>query len=163
LVRESTSIEHAAVLRGTWIALASAGCVYRAGSYQDVYYLEPWSGARVELACLEVAIDRVHDAVAPDPVISIGFGNRCDHRVVVDLGAVRVTADGSGEELVLVPHDPNHELVPRALSARWSGSERIAYEPSGAGRVCVDVSALERDAHGRDAIRCFDPITEAQP
>jgi hypothetical protein len=149
------------VTRPSWIACACACacacCAYRQGRYRDLNIQGEWAGERLALACLEVAIEHVHDDVAPDPVIALHFGNRCDHSVVVDLGAVRVTAGAPREELVLAPHDPRHELAPHSLPARFTGGETIAYEPSGAtGRVCVDVSALERGARGRDAIRCFD-------
>jgi len=136
------------------LAIACAGCAYGAGSYHDLLSPGPaWPGARVELACLDVAIEPVHDAVAPDPVIALRFGNRCDHRVVVDLAAVRVTTG----DVALAPHDPDRALLPRALPARWTGDETIAYEPAGAtSRVCVDVGALERGTRSRGAVRCFD-------
>jgi hypothetical protein len=136
------------------LALACASCAYNAGDYRD--WNQPdvlWLGAHVELACLDVAIVPVHDEVAPDPVLALHFGNRCDHRVAIDLAAVRVVA---GDHR-LAPHDPAHELVPRDLPARWIGGETIGYEQAGSSsRVCVDVGALERGSYRADATRCFE-------
>jgi hypothetical protein len=148
-------------MRRIAITLAYAGCAYGVSSYRDLTTFDsPWWGAHVVLACLDVSILPVHDAVAPDPVFALHFGNRCDHRVAIDLAAVRVVAG----ERVLSPHDPQHELVPRSLPARWTGDETIGYEPRpGASRICVDVGALERDTHRNGAVRCFDGDVEVAP
>ncbi|HEY1550453.1 MAG TPA: hypothetical protein VGG28_21645 [Kofleriaceae bacterium] len=148
-------------MRSAIVVLACASCAYDAGSYRDLNTIEePWPGAHVVLACLDVAILRVHDAVAPDPAFAFHFGNRCNHRVEIDLAAVRVVAG----ERVLAPYDPQHELVPHRLPARWTGYESIGYEPDrGATRVCVDVGKLERGTHRDGAVRCFGGDVEVAP
>ncbi len=119
-----------------------AACAYRGGT-GDVYAKLP--GTHVAFPCVELAISQVRDAVARQPVIQYAFGNRCDHRVMIDFTALRVVAnDATGREVPLVPYDPRHELRPLPLPGGFAGGERIEYDAPGGERielaqVCVDV------------------------
>jgi hypothetical protein len=120
-----------------------AACAYR-GDYRAYYASLP--GTHVALPCVELAMARVHDARAHDPVIGYAFGNTCPHRVMIDFTSLRVVArDAYRREVPLVPYDPRHEIRPLPLPAGFSGGERIEYDaPEGQhvelAELCVDVS-----------------------
>ena len=113
-----------------WALILIAGCSYRAGSYADLR--GPWPGTRVELECVELSVWRDEGNV-----ITYGFGNRCDHRVLLDLASVRVMSDG----VVQRAYDPRGEIQAAMLPAKFLGRESIEYQPGGA-RLCVDVGGV---------------------
>ncbi len=110
--------------------LVGSGCAYHPGAYSD--YGGRWPGAHVELGCVELAVARGEGSV-----ISYAFGNRCDHRVLLDLASVRVTADG----VLQRAYDPHGEIEARMLPAHFLGRESIEYQPGGA-QLCVDVGGV---------------------
>lgn len=125
-------------------ALAGAGCSYHAGSFRG-----PWSefpSQRVTLGCVDLAVGRDDRGYARGPVVEYAFGNRCDHRVELDLASLRVVSRGvDGELRPLVAYDPRRELRPLPLIALSSGSESIEYRdaydtPAAAhASICIDV------------------------
>ncbi len=130
------------------VLAAGAGCAYRPGSLLEVRPGEP-AVAR-QIGCLDVAISVTGDAAVPDldPVVTIKFGNRCDRRLDVDLGAlvVRATYGGAGGHR-LAAYDPRGEIRRLPLDARGQGVERIEYQtPPGVlgppRRLCIEVAAI---------------------
>jgi hypothetical protein len=119
-----------------------AGCGYHPGSFTDRQGTSP--GAHTTLGCIDLAVSRADDSEA-GPLIDYFVGNRCDHRVTVDLAHVRVIArSDTGADVSLAAYDPRNELIPRLLNAQWSGRARIEYraaEP--VASVCVDVGGIE--------------------
>ncbi len=113
-----------------WAILLVAGCAYHPGSYRD--YSGPWPGAHVELDCVELSVARGEGSV-----IQYAFGNRCDHRVLLDLASVRVTADG----VLQRAFDPRGEIRPLMLPAHFLGREQIEYQPGGQ-QMCIDVGGI---------------------
>ncbi len=141
------------------LSLGLVGCTaYSPGSFR--HRGQEFSGQLVTLECLDLAVAGDRDVVAPGPILDYRFGNRCDHAIAVDLGAVRATGrTPSGEEVALVPYDPYREIKPLRLEARTTGRERLEYRKAqdfgidlvqvcvaldgvtgrgGGGRVCVD-------------------------
>src|SRR5580692_1907149 len=94
------------------LVLLLAACGYRAGSFHDFFQPEHWDGTHVTLGCLDLAMTATTDVAVPDqPVVSFEFGNRCEHRVVVDLGAVHVVATNThGQDVALIACDPRQEI-----------------------------------------------------
>lgn len=138
-------------MRGWSVALAVlvGGCFYVPESFE--FGASPFTGKRVKLPCLDVAVTLTDDARATSPVVQYNFGNRCAHDAIVDLGAVRAIGrypDGTGHELH--PYDPRHELRPLQIDGWWRSDEQIMYVAE-AGTVapnvlCLDVGAAERVA-----------------
>ena len=143
-----------------------AGCFhYHPGSFAD-FRTQRWAGTRVALPCLDLAIDVARDEQVSGPVVTYAFGNRCDHDVTLDVGAVRVVArDDRGRELHLAAVDPRREIHPLALPALFYDTERIEYDGDFAERelvqVCVDVGALERPAPAGERWICRGTPLEA--
>ena len=99
--------------------------------------------------CLDLAVASSEEADVNDPVVAYSLGNRCDHRLEVDLATIRVVGrDASGHENKLVAFDPRGELQPTTLNALWSGRAKISYRgaPVGLTSICVDVGSVDRDA-----------------
>jgi hypothetical protein len=137
-----------------------AGCAYKPGSFASSSH--DFSGQRVSVGCLDVAVERRADAPI-GPVLAYQFANRCDRMTTVDLGAVTVIGrDADGSETRLRLYDPRTEIHPVSLDARKVGGESLAYW---AGRpvaqVCVDIATLAR--HGAPQWVCFgsDAVTVA--
>jgi hypothetical protein len=107
-----------------------AGCSYHAGAYRDLR--GPWPGTRVELGCVEMSVWRDEGSV-----ITYAFGNKCDHRVLLDLASVRVMSDG----VVQRAYDPRDEIHAAMLPANFLGRESIEYQPGGS-QLCVDVGGV---------------------
>jgi hypothetical protein len=155
---------------------ASAACVlascyiYSPHSYVDL--VTPFPGARVDLGgCLDLAVTYTEDALAHGQVVGYTFGNRCYHRVIVDLAAVRaVEYVGGGEYRPLRPYDPNHELAPLPIEALWQGHEQIEYDTPSAtvdwptAKVCVDVGGVDGSAPRRARWVCLgSSVQDALP
>ncbi len=144
--------------RYTWLALAlalaplvGAGCSYKPSSFD--YYWHPFAGQRLTGACLDLGIGRDDQGYTLGPVIGYTFGNRCEHRVTVDLASLRVVAHGiDGSVTPLHAYDPNAEIRPATLVALGAGQELIEYRDSAgtpAARtadVCVDIGAIEPES-----------------
>jgi hypothetical protein len=83
--------------------------------------------------CVDVHADCSWPAESTGPVATIDLGNRCDHGVVVDLGAIHATAVHREYEAdhatACQPYDPDQEIRPRALSPGAHGAEWIEYHP----------------------------------
>src|SRR5262249_44714816 len=113
-------------------------------------------GKHVELGCVDLAVAQVERPDAPGTVVQYTFGNRCDHRVGVDLATVSARGrTASGVELPLTAFDPRGELRPLDMIARWAGRELSAYrgaEPVVA--ICVDVGGVDRTIARRERWVC---------
>lgn len=134
-------------LGGALAALGLAGCLsYSPGSFRRGS--EPFEGQHLTLDCLELGVAGQHDAVAIGPVVSYQFGNRCDHAVAVDLGAIRATGwTPSGQEVALIPYDPYREIKPLRLEAHSYGRERLEYRKAvdlgvDLVHVCVELGGV---------------------
>ncbi len=106
------------------VVLLSA-CGYRAGTLRP----SAASGKVAVVDCLDVAVDPLADPAAAGTAVTYRFGNRCDHSVRVDLGAVQAFgrfADGS--RVALVAYDPEHVIRAGRLDPRRQGSESIEYQ-----------------------------------
>jgi hypothetical protein len=130
-------------MRAAWSCLVLAGCFYAPNSFR--HPLGSFTGKRVSLPCLDVAVTLTDDDRALGPVVAYSFGNRCLHAVPVNLAAVRVVAkDNAGNTREVAPYDPKHEIVPLRIDALWSGAERIEYPAGrGADTICVDLARLD--------------------
>ncbi len=135
------------------MALLAACYAYEPGSFRG---REDFPGKRVELGCLDLAVAQIERPEAPGTVVQYTFGNRCDHRVGVDLATVSARGTtASGAQIPLVAFDPRGELRPIEMIARWGGRERIAYrgaEPVVA--VCVDVGGVDQTIARRENWVC---------
>lgn len=149
-------------LVGCALGLAGMGCVaaYRPGSFALAD--QPFSGERVTVGCLDVAIERRVDAKA-GPVLAYQFANRCDAMTVVDLAAVAVIAHHvDGSEAAMRPYDPHGEIRPVSLDGRKVGGEALAYWARGiVAQVCVDLATLARS--GPPQWLCFASPSGAPP
>lgn len=129
-----------------WSVLAVlAGCSYHPGSFRD--HAGTWAGTTTTLGCIDVAVANGDEVGATGTVIAYGLGNRCERRVVVDLGSVRaVGRDFDGRERPLVAYDPRGELRPIRLHALWSGRAQVAYRGVDANiaSICVDIGRIDR-------------------
>jgi hypothetical protein len=129
------------------IAVAVAGCSYHAGTYAD--YRGGFPGTRFTTPCLDLAIGPARDPQARGPVVSYAFGNRCDHRVTLDLASVRAIArELDGRQRPLVAYDPRGEIEVATLGALGFGREQIEYvDPVGAAAEwCVDIGGIDGSA-----------------
>ncbi len=123
--------------RVRWFLILLVGCVtpYHQGAI--VGDVQPIGG------CLDLAVLGGLRSEAVGAVVVYRFGNRCDHKTLLDLASVRVRS-AQGE---LVAYDPAHEIVPLDLTAFGSGEEWIEYSPGGnydwldvdIGRVAGDI------------------------
>ena len=135
--------------------MLAAGCSYHAGSFRD--RAGAWPGTTTTVGCIDVAVATADEAGIAGSVVAYAIGNRCAHRVVVDLGAVRAVArDIDGREVTLAAYDPRGELRPLPLNANWSGRARIAYRGDDATvtSICVDVGGIDRSAVTGDRWIC---------
>lgn len=129
-------------------ALVVVGCAYKPGSFAQ--YGEGFTGERVTVGCLDVAVERRLDH-GEWPVLEYKFGNRCDRAATVDLAFTSVlgrTAEGA--EIALAPYDPKAEISVQRIDARMAGGEVIAYPTDiRLGQVCVDVASIAREKPAR--------------
>lgn len=109
------------------VPLGLLGCTsYSPGSFRHAG--RAFTGQTTTIACLDLGVAGDRDAVAPGPIVDYQFGNRCDHPIAIDLGAVRATGrTGDGRDVALVAYDPYHTLRALRLEARSSGRERLEY------------------------------------
>jgi hypothetical protein len=142
-----------------WSAVVVAGCAYHPGSFRD--HDGPWPGTALTSGCLDLAVASNDEADVNDPVVAYSVGNRCDHRLEVDLAALRVVGrDASGREGTLVAFDPRAELQPTTLNALWSGRAKISYRGALAGitSICVDVGSIDRAAPYAERWVCVEKV-----
>lgn len=130
------------------LACALVGCAYQPGSF--THAPRDFVGQRVTVGCLDIAIERRADA-AVGPVLGYQFGNRCDHAVPIDLGAVAVIArDAQGAGVALRPYDPRSEIRPAGLDGRSVGAEALAYASDRPVlEICADAAGLAQVAPPR--------------
>ena len=136
------------------VLLALSGCYV--GNYRNLG--GDFIGKRTSVGCLDVAVALTDDGLAHAPIVAYQFGNRCTHRTLVDLAAVRVTGTVGDHQVELARIDPRHEIAPMHLDAWSSGDERIAYEPApgmSPGVVCVDLGKLDAGAPGPPVWTCL--------
>ena len=142
-----------------WV-IAVGACVPPLEGYSGEYHARG-----VALECVDIVVTSSIDNWLPEgPVVAYQFGNRCEHRARVDLGAVRVIATAAdGTSTQLSPIDPKSELRAAWLPAYADGSERIAYFANRApARLCVDVSAVAR-SNAHPTPTCFDNVRREVP
>jgi len=113
-----------------------------------------FSGERVTAGCLDVAVERERDLDGGTPVIRYVFGNRCARAAVVDLAHANVVGrTANGNEVILTPFDPKHEIRALELDGRWVGSETLAYPVEASlAQVCVDAGSI---THANAQWVCF--------
>ncbi|HEX4423452.1 MAG TPA: hypothetical protein VH165_36335 [Kofleriaceae bacterium] len=102
---------------------ALAGCfpTYQPGSFPVA--AEP-------LGCLDVAVLATRRPEAAGPVAVVYLGNRCDHRVAIDLTRLTVVGGSDdGAQVAMIAFDPDREIAPRRLDALGVGEEWIEYHP----------------------------------
>jgi hypothetical protein len=128
-------------MRAAISLLVLAGCFYAPNSYHGA--VSAFSGKRVPLGCIDLAVGLTDDERAPGTIVEYSFGNSCLHAVTVDLSAVRAIvyndATPTGE---VHPYDPKHELKPLRLDALWYGRERISYQGAAGDVICLDVGPI---------------------
>lgn len=150
-------------IAGTVAVVVLSSCAYRPGSFNA--RKGPFPGKRIITGCLDVAIAPAAEAsTVGGEVIELNFGNRCDQRVRVDIGAIRVRATlADGLTAPLVPVDPKAEIRPLELDMLATGREvieyRIANAPVAASvtvtNACFDVTDLT-DTHSGNAVVCLE-------
>jgi hypothetical protein len=160
------------------VLVVVASCGYRPGSFHSS--LQPFTGERATIGCVDVSIDRRRDLPNGDVVVSFAFGNRCDHPTLVDLAAAvvrgrvdhpiasgdtRLASSAIAEErgwTELVAVDPRNEIVALRLDGRAVGTETIAYEGDDVAthEVCVDAASI---VHAEPAMWSCFPGAERQP
>jgi hypothetical protein len=111
------------------------------------------AGVVHELGCLDIAMRGAWPAQSVGPVVDARFGNRCEHAVAVDLGALRVRAGGELLEL----YDPHREVVPRWLPARGVGEELLEYRP----RERSEIAAVDVELPGGARVHLDVPPGDA--
>jgi hypothetical protein len=108
-----------------WILLLAAGC------WPEVYAPGSLGGDATRIGCVELSARGAWPREAEGPVAVIGFGNACEHSVVIDLAAlVVVGVADSGAGIAMTMHDPRREIRPERIDARRSGQEWIEFHPA---------------------------------
>jgi hypothetical protein len=111
--------------------------------------------AVTSVGCLDVGLAAMRRAETSGPVVEISLGNRCEHHVDVDLGALQVVAGNNGGATAAArAYDPDHEIEARTIAARESGDEYIEYLPvtplAPIEWLDVDVAGVAPDAARRE-------------
>jgi hypothetical protein len=133
--------------RALLLAPLLAACSYHSGSYEFLWQNFP--GQRLTTECLDLAVTRDDQGYTLGPVVGYSFGNRCGHRVPIDLPSVRVVARSPGGDIPLHPYDPQAQLRVAQLVALGGGQEFIEYRDNQGtparemGQVCVDIGPIE--------------------
>lgn len=128
-------------MRTALVTLLLAGCAYDAGSFRSP--LAPFSGTPITIGCLDLTVARGSDSFTRGALVEVSFGNRCDHRITLDLTSLNATAHG----VRLTVWDPRRELEVAALPARMSGTETFEYrEAAPDEQVCIDIGGVNREA-----------------
>lgn len=155
-------------LGGVGVAVGLVGCAaYSPGSFRQGG--RAFAGQLVTLDCLDLAVAGDRDPVAPGPILDFQFGNRCDHAIGVDLGAIRATGrTPTGEEVALVAYDPYREIRPLRLEARTAGRERLEYRKArdlgiDLIQVCVELEGVTGGGGGRVCVDADRRVAEVAP
>jgi len=120
--------------------LALTGCAYDAGTFRGPG--QEFDGQQLTLGCLDLAVGRGRDSFAQGALVSFAFGNRCDHKVTIDLVHVRAVA----HRATLAIWDPRNELEIATLPARSIGQEVFEYRGARADEpICVEVGGVDAD------------------
>lgn len=133
------------------LLIGLAGCSYRGGF--EMAGVGPHPPVRTQLGCLDLGVGMHHITSASAPVLRYGFGNRCDHRIRLELASLNVVGRAAdGTAIPLVARDGGW-LGPRDLGARWFAREVIRYQPAvGPLRklheVCIEVGRLHGPVTG---------------
>jgi len=139
-----------------WLVLLAAACM------PEPYVAGMLEAPGVQLGCLDVAVLRGERPEAQGPVAVVELGNRCEHRIHVDLGKLRVIGiDRDGRRFPLQPYDPNREIRPLAMDARASGNEWI--EMQGADPLTVKSLEIEVGAIALDEPRVSHVVEVVYP
>lgn len=124
--------------------LLGTACGYRQGAFA-VTALGEFPPVRTTVGCLDLGVGLDPESTRRAPRIRYAFGNGCDHRIRLDLAAIRVEGrDREGRPVALQARNAAWAGV-RHLSARWFARELILYEPVddvALGAVCIDISGL---------------------
>ncbi len=130
------------------IALTLAACAYRGGSFSHSW--ASFEGKRVTVGCIDAAVAPWQDATARGPVAAFSLGNRCDAAVTVDLVRPAMLRFADGTWAMVRARDPEVEIRPRRLDARFAGREFVEFErPLHRGEpteLCLDLSHLDVEA-----------------
>ncbi|MEZ4399807.1 MAG: hypothetical protein R3B06_07300 [Kofleriaceae bacterium] len=147
------------VALATFATVGLAGCAtYSPGSF--AVRGERFTGSPTTVGCLDLAVAGQRDPIARGPVVAFQFGNRCDHAVHVDLGAVRATGrTADGTRVAMAAFDPARALSAQKLEARRFGRQRLEYRSLRADadviEVCLEVGAITE--RGQAALVCVAP------
>jgi hypothetical protein len=112
----------------------------------------PLRARRVGCLDIAVAVEGAAEVPVESPVLALACGNGCDRSLALDLTQLRVWARyPGGERQDLTAYDPRQEIHSVPLDGQTQATERISFRPSSwrgapADAVCVDVSAVNRDA-----------------
>jgi hypothetical protein len=127
------------------------GCIYSEYSPGDL-----GAGAR-SYGCVDV-VAVPQDSYETPPgghMIDIELGNRCDHSVPTNFGAIKVSLrrEGKTGETPANAYDPRGEIHPARIPANLHVHERIIFFPANRDcgeidRVCVDVDGLVPETTG---------------
>ena len=127
-----------------FLLLCIAACSYDRGDFK-ITWVGQFPANRMTIGCLDLGVGLDPHSTKHVPKLRYAFGNGCDHRIRLDLAAVKVEGrDRAGRPVALRAIDAGW-LGPRNLSARWFAHEVIAYEPvedAALGAVCVDVGGI---------------------
>jgi hypothetical protein len=133
-----------------------AGCAYQPGSFTSAGVT--FTGQTATIGCIDLAATSVLDNRATGPVVRYAFGNRCDHNATLDLMSIRAVGhDTTGQTHELALFDPNREVKPAKLDARFAGTEQLAYldpDLTQFSSVCVDVGGIDPSVPKREDWLC---------
>lgn len=139
------------------IALFSVGCGYTPGSFQSRH---PFPGVRQTVGCLDIAVLGLRDVSTRNPLLEVNLGNRCDHGVDVDLGALRAQGRTATHVVALTAFDPRQEIRVLRMDGRMAGREVIEYRStaevaaSSLLEVCIDASGVDASAREPERWTC---------
>lgn len=145
------------------VLAGTAGCAPSA-DYTPHALHSPLAEARRAFGCIDLGFFAARDRELPPAsfYLEVHVENRCDEPVLVNLGALRMTAHGiDRSRRPLTFYDPRHQIVPLHAQARREGVERFridgAQPPGSLAVICIDPADVVPDA-GRGPARpaCFD-------
>jgi hypothetical protein len=136
-------------MRAAVLSVALAACAYSPGSFS--HFRQDFPGQRTTVGCIDISVERRPDLTGGGTVLAYEFGNRCDGPAPIDFTQAKVLARTfDGEDLTLVPFDPDYQIMPLKIDGRTTGKEAIAYPTDKQlAEVCVDVAALTHQTPAR--------------
>lgn len=140
--------------------LALAGCSY-SGTFEMTGGVT-FPAQRTTLGCVDLGVGPHRTSRRSAPVVDLMVGNRCDHRVPLDLTTLRVHGRTlGGDVVVLAPLEPRR-LADVELAGRWMAREVIELDVGPdevrVHEICVDVGAIERSAQVGERWLCMAPV-----